>query len=243
MKTLKLLWLYDDLLDLYGDSGNIRVLTYHLWTAGMPFQLLQKSVGDDIDFSDVDFIYIGPGMLSNLLVAMADFSRHKQAFAEAIEKGTPILVTGCARAMLGGELTTLKNGTVSGLGLFDESSTEQPKIEIVDVLCKKPGSETLYYGFVNRTMQTVSRAASPLFEIVSGTGDTPDAKQEGLRVKNLIATWLMGPVLAKNPELLKQLLDLIVGGTFPEYDDALERKAKELTIAEVLENKSPAHEK
>lgn len=242
MKTLKLLWMYDDLLDLYGDSGNIRVLTYRLWEAGIPFELLQKSVGDDIDFSDVDLIYIGPGMLSNLLVAMADFPRHKQAFAQAIENGTPILVTGCARALLGGELVTLKDGTVSGLGLFDESSTEQPKIEIVDVLCTKPGQSALYYGFVNRTIQTVSHAASPLFEIVSGTGDTPAAKQEGLRVKNLFATWLMGPVLAKNPELLKELLDLIVGGSFPNFDDSIEKKAKELTVAEVLENKNPAHE-
>lgn len=234
MKSIKLLCMYDDLLDLYGDGGNLRVLEYRLKEAGHTVEILHKSAGDEVDFSAADFVYIGPGMLSNLLVVIKDIGRHKQAIQEAIEKGIPFLVTGSSRALLGGELTTISSGTYTGLGLFDEYSVEQPKIEIVDVLCRKPNNQTLYYGFINRTMHTFSKAEYPMFEVESGCGDTPQSKVEGLRYKNLFATWLMGPVLAKNPEMLREMLDIIVGQSFSLYNDTIEQRAKYLIVDELL---------
>ncbi|MBQ1826984.1 MAG: hypothetical protein II126_03335, partial [Erysipelotrichaceae bacterium] len=72
MKEIRICWLYGDLLDLYGDSGNIRVLEFYLKEKKIPYVIEEKRLFDDISFSSYDFIYCGPGRARNLAIAADD---------------------------------------------------------------------------------------------------------------------------------------------------------------------------
>ena len=65
-------YLYYDLLNLYGDSGNIKTLKYHLEEQGIVVDIKNISVGDKKDFKDIDLLYIGSGTNDNTIVALED---------------------------------------------------------------------------------------------------------------------------------------------------------------------------
>ena len=79
MSKVNILWMYDDLLDLYGDWGNLLAVTKGLDAMGIPWEIDHKSLGDQPDFSRYQMIYIGPGKARNLAEAAKDLACQKQA--------------------------------------------------------------------------------------------------------------------------------------------------------------------
>ena len=69
MSKVNILWMYDDLLDLYGDWGNLLALTKGLDAMGISWEIDHKSLGDQPDFSRYQMVYIGPGKARNLAEA------------------------------------------------------------------------------------------------------------------------------------------------------------------------------
>ena len=62
MKELKILYLYPDILELYGDFGNIQVLRYRLEKRGIKAIIIPYSIGDEMpDFSEYDIVFAGGG--------------------------------------------------------------------------------------------------------------------------------------------------------------------------------------
>ena len=60
MKELKILYLYPDILELYGDYGNIQVLRYRLEKRGFKATIDTYSIGDiPPDFRIYDFVFAG----------------------------------------------------------------------------------------------------------------------------------------------------------------------------------------
>ncbi|MBR2578303.1 MAG: hypothetical protein IKE38_05150 [Erysipelotrichaceae bacterium] len=98
---MKLLHLYHDLMNLYGEYGNVVVLKKHLEDQGFEAEMDKKSLGDKIDFENYDFIYCGSGTESNEMTALEDLLKRKDSFVKAVEKGTVVLFTGQAMELLG----------------------------------------------------------------------------------------------------------------------------------------------
>ena len=65
-------YLYNDLLNLYGDEGNIKALKYHLEEQDVKVEIKNMTIGDEKNFDDVDFLYIGCGTEHNILTALED---------------------------------------------------------------------------------------------------------------------------------------------------------------------------
>ena len=86
--------LYYDLLNLYGDSGNIKTLKYHLEEQGIDVEIRNISVGEKKDFKDIDLLYIGSGTNDNTLVALEDLKKDKKDLEKYIKDKKFILSTG-----------------------------------------------------------------------------------------------------------------------------------------------------
>lgn len=234
MRDLNILWLYDDLLDLYGDSGNLTILTQRLGELGFASKLTHMSLQDELDLNLYQLVYIGPGKAKNLAKAAEHFARYAPMVRAAVENGLPFLVTGNARLLFGRTFTGEDGTAHEGVGLFDYTGRETGNVFISDVIsCPVFAPETRGYGFVNRTAHIDGNSGDYLFTVLRGAGDSEaEGGGEGNLLHNYFGTWQLGPVLVKNPHLLEELLRRVAGDAYRPLDFSMEQKALERTLAE-----------
>ena len=91
---IKILHLYYDIMNLYGDFGNVSIFKKHLEDQGVEVLLDKKTIGEEIDFNEYDFIFIGAGTERNLDVVIEDLKKYKDEIKEFIDKEKVILLTG-----------------------------------------------------------------------------------------------------------------------------------------------------
>lgn len=234
MKNIRILHLYSNALDLYGDYKNLTVLCQRIAETGNTAEVTEVNLGEVIDPTGYDFVYIGHGKARNLAAVAPHFVRYGEAVRSAIEGGQVWLVTGNARELFGKSFTTPAGETMPGLGLFDYTGVETNKVFVSDVLAQPAYDPSArVYGFVNRTAYLEGENRYPLFTVLSGCGDgdTPDGK-EGTLYRNFFGTWCMGPILARNPSLMRELLHRLLGEDCRECDMTMEEKALALVVAE-----------
>lgn len=235
MREVKILHLYSQTLDLYGDYKNLEALTQRIAETGNRFSVTAVELGESISFDGYDMVYIGHGKARNLAACAKHFIGYGEAAKAAIENGQVWLVTGNAREMFGQSFTTVgENDPIPGIGLFDYTAVEHNAVFVSDLLAHPIYDEdAVIYGFANRTASLVGENRYPLFQVVNGfsDGDTPDGV-EGTLYKNFFATWSMGPVLARNPSMMKEILHRLLDDDYRECDYSLEEAALKLVAAE-----------
>ena len=232
---IRILFLYHDLMNLYGDNGNIRVLERYLRDQGCEVKTDRRSLNDVFNLRDYDFIYCGCGTERNRNEALKDLLKHQNELAESYEKGTVILFTGISWQMLGKHIVTADNQKLDGIGLFDFTVTEQSKKRYTgDVLGRTEMFEEIFVGFINRCSR-VEGLDEPFMKIEKVIGNIPD-KTDGIHRKNLFGISLNGPVLVKNPHFARYIVRLLVKD-YHEMDYYNERKSYETTIHELTEDR------
>ena len=127
---MKILHYYHDLMNLYGDYANVSAMRRILEKSGESVTVDRRSLGDNVDFSDYDFIYIGSGTERNQRVALADLHRHADALRQYIADGKPALLTGNSFEMLGRTITDAAGNKHKGLGVFDFTVTEHRRRDL-----------------------------------------------------------------------------------------------------------------
>ena len=197
---IKILYLYPDLMNLYGSSGNIRCLERHIESAGAEVEVVRASVGDEIDFSEVDFVYMGAGTEKSRLRALSDFLPHKEKLECYLKEGGIALFCGNSFEILGKKIKTLSGEDINCLNLFDYETFEEKRRVVVDTICDCRFVKGEVIGFMNKQSRT-SIVATPFFRVVKGAGNAPDRNDEGIVSGGLFATQLSGPVLVRNPHL------------------------------------------
>ena len=228
-RTIRILRLYPELLDLYGDGGNLLVLTQRLKAMGHEVVCDSLELSQKKKLGDYNLIAVGAGKTRNLAAAMKDFSDFGSALETAVEHGCMVLATGTGMLLLGQGLH-IGEETVSGARLFDYEGTETGQVAVSDCVLRMEGLTKPLYGFVNQTL-SISYATPPnLFEVVSGS--TGQQGREGMTRGNCFATAMLGPLLVKNPALCRALLQRLLGEDFSEYDDTLAHTAWEHTLEE-----------
>ncbi|MDD2592329.1 MAG: hypothetical protein PHN21_05955 [Erysipelotrichaceae bacterium] len=231
---INILWLYDDLLDLYGDSGNLMIIKYYLKQNGIEYKIDKLSISDKLDLSKYDMIYIGPGKIKNLIVASQHFNQYKQQFSEAIEQGKLILISGNAQLLLSRSITTSDNINHLGSGLLEFDAIDNDQVFISDVIAQtNTDPSILIYGFINRTSYILPYSFNrPLLTINKGLSDHLTSYEQGFLINNLFASWLLGPILVKNPQLLRKFLCILTKKDNLMIDDQLSQTAYKLTVDE-----------
>ncbi len=232
--SIKILHLYDDVMDLYGDVFNLTIIKTCLKDMEIDCEICNHRLGEQFpEMSEFDMVYMGHGKGKNLEAVAEEFTAERDAITHEIEMGKVFLFTGNSRLLLGREFEAYSQRMLSGIGVFEYTATETREVFTRDVVTRLVGEGELCYGYVNRTAHIKGENHHPLFEVVMGVGDDESGStHEGNRYKNLFATWLVGPILVKNPPLLRQVLKILAGEQYREPNLTLQQKALRLTLDE-----------
>ncbi len=196
MKQIKILHLYYDLLNLYGENANVRALTKALEKQKVKVLIDFKSIGDNIKINDYDFIYLGSGSEENLNIVKDDFKKYIKDIKDYIDNNKYLLATGNA------------------LDLFSDIlnfKTKQIDFRIVgEQVYSFNKIKELIIGFQNRNSVLYDVKENNLFNVKKGTGYEPNSLKEGIIKNNFYGTYLLGPILIRNPYLLDYLVKSIL---------------------------------
>ena len=116
---IKIAHLYYDLMNLYGDNGNLKALKYQLDYQGIKSKIEFLTIGDNIDFSKYDFIYMGPGTDYNQKLVLKDIMKYKNNIKEAIDNNTFFLITGNALDLFGKYILETNEKKTKVLSIFN----------------------------------------------------------------------------------------------------------------------------
>ncbi len=229
----KILHLYSDLMDLYGDFFNIKLIEAKGKSIGIDCEITTCQMGQEFSIADYDMVYIGHGKGKNLMYAARDFIKYKEDVLTAIENGTVFLITGNSRLMFGESFEGWDGSEIAGNGLFDYKAEETREVFTCDTVGKLIDEGSLSYGYINRTAHIIGENKHPLFQVIIGCGDDNyQSKFEGNHYKNYFGTWMVGPVLVRNPHLFKMVAKALFGDDYKEIDMTTEEKSLQLTLDE-----------
>lgn len=199
---MKILHLYPNLLNLYGEYGNVTCLVKHLNDQGIDTTVDKKDINDEYDFNDYDFIYCGSGLESNLMIALNDLRKHKDSLLKAINNNKLILFTGNAMELLGSSIDNQK-----ALDLVSIVTKTTDKRLTGDVIVYNDEFGEIV-GFINKSTIITNEDLFDYHFKDSNLKD--DSTKEGYRINNLIGTHIIGPVLVKNPKLMNYFVKLLM---------------------------------
>lgn len=242
MKELKILYLYPDILELYGDFGNIQVLRYRLEQRGFKAIIEPYSIGDTPpDFKNYDLVFAGGGADQEQGILAQDLIQYKDSIKEAIDKGVFFLLICGAYQLFGKYYKDVEGNRIAGLEIFDyytEAINDRKKRCIGNIVIEAElnHKKTKIIGFENHGGQTFDITA-PFGNVLFGNGNKFGDTQEGFFMDNVIATYLHGPLLSKNPELADYIIQYCLTRKYKEnillepLDDDFENKCREQLLS------------
>lgn len=201
MKTIKIAHLYYDLMNYYGEQGNVLALKTAIEYAGFKVNIKTLSVDDEIDFEKYDIFYMGMGTKRNQEIVRKDILKYKDKIENVIDKKM-FIMTGNSYELFGKKIDDKKC-----LGIFNFSSKTTDRIVGEQVLKCDIIKETII-GFQNR-FSSNNIKDDYLFEVIKGTGNDLESKVEGIHKNNFFGTYLLGPILIRNPYFKDALLKYI----------------------------------
>jgi CobQ-like glutamine amidotransferase family enzyme len=224
--SLRIARLFPEVLGTYGDGGNALVLERRMAWRGLAAELVDVPLGRPVP-ADCDLYLLGGGEDDAQTLAVAAL-RRSPGLSRAVDRGRPVLAV-CAGLQLLGRSFEVRGGVETGLGLLDLTTTRLPVRAVGEAVAQPDPALGLppLTGFENHGGGSeLGPAARPLATVVSGFGNG-NHREEGALQGSIVATYLHGPVLARNPALADLLLERATGGELPALQqpevDALRR--------------------
>jgi len=224
---IKILHLYPQLMNLYGDYGNLTVLCRHLNDLGLEVQVDRKEPDDLCCLTDYDLIYMGSGTENNQKIALENLKKQKDELKSCLENDRVILFTGNAMELLG-----TKIDDEEGLGLIGFTVKTTEKRYTGDVILHNDQIGDVV-GFINKSTLIEGGKEDALFAYEFRDVNLEDNEYEGYRRKNLFGTHVIGPVLVKNPPFMDHIVGLLVGKDFRKVLYEHEQKAYETNLSQL----------
>lgn len=213
---IKVLHLYYDLLNLYGEQGNILALKRAFKNQNVEIEVDYLSVQDKIDFKKYDLVYLGSGSTENLLIALEDIKRHKKELKKYIESKKVLLATGNSYLLFGQKINNL-----DALGIFDYYAASSEKMAHESLMELYQEKDVI--GFQNREF-IVNNKRNHLFKVKEGLCDNLKSEYEGYHEYNFYGTFVIGPLLIRNPHFTNILVKEIMEKNnliYHEYEDKI----------------------
>ncbi len=206
-RPLRIVYLYPDALNLYGDGGNVIALERRCAWRGIPARVDEVRMGDALDLTDADIVMMGGGSDRDQLAVAHELLAQKDKLAAYVEDGGALLAI-CGSYQLLGRSYYMGDQRVEGLGVVAAETVRGSDRLIGNVAVKTGLAPDPFVGFENHGGRTLlDREATPLgTSVVAGTGNNGNDGFEGLIYKGVIGTYLHGPALPKNPELADWLI-------------------------------------
>lgn len=197
--------LYPDLLNLYGDRGNIQCMKKRLEWRGIEASVMEFSLTDHIDFSQLDLVLLGGGSDREQMLVCQRLKTIREDFASYVEDGGSVLAV-CGGYQLLGHYYDTEDGRIEGLSLVDLYTRQGSPRLISNIVIQNENFPYPIVGFENHGGRTYINDNRPLGKVAFGHGNNGEDGQEGVLYKNVVGTYLHGPLLPKNPHVCDYLL-------------------------------------
>ena len=207
-RPLRIVHLYPDALNLYGDGGNIASLSKRCAWRGIPCRVDQVLMGQELDLSDADVVLLGGGADRDQLAVCHELQGQREKLAAYVADGGVLLAI-CGGYQLLGHYYMMGEERVEGLHVLDIETTAGTTRLIGNVAIESPVCERPIVGFENHAGRTLLGAGEkPLGRaMVHGTGNNGEDGGEGVLHDGVVGTYLHGPILPKNPGVTDWLLE------------------------------------
>ncbi len=225
MKTFKIAHLYYDLLNMYGENGNVKALVKKLEEQKVKVTVDFLSLDNSINFDNYDLFYFGSGTKENLNLATKHLMPYKKDILKAIANHKYFIITGTG-------LEVIANLNILNFQLQEtDFQIIGEQVYTTNLIKEK------IIGFQNRNTVITNCQETPLFKVITGTGYTPKEKLEGIKRNNFYATYLLGPLFIRNPYLLQYLIKHILGKDYKKTKKDISFKAYQEFLKNFVEEK------
>ena len=232
---LNICHLYPDILNLYGDRGNIITMKRRLEGRGIKVNIDECSIGQPLNADKYDIFFIGGGQDFEQEVLLRDLSSGKaQDIRTAVEEEKTFLAICGGYQMLGEYYKTWDGVQLDFIGAIGVHTIGAKERMIGNYMFRTTpeSGDMVGVGFENHSGKTyLSEQVAPLGMMLSGNGNNGEDKTEGARYKNVFGTYSHGSLLPKNPVLCDFILQTALNhrydGAEPlaPLDDTLELNA------------------
>lgn len=212
MTTIRICHLYGNLMNTYGDNGNLLMLQHRAKKLGCNVETTIISLDDTFNPEDFDIVFFGGGQDYEQRIVSRDIQTKKADLIRYIENNGVVVAICGGFQMLGHYYIGANGEKIEGIGALNHYTLSQDNnrytgdIEIFDEL-----TQMTYYGFENHNGRTfLGDGVSALGKVVKGFGNNNEDKIEGARYKNVLCSYFHGPLLVRNQHLADYIIRLAI---------------------------------
>ena len=215
-RTITILQLYPRDMNIYGDWGNTLTLKRRLEWHGYTAVLAEYNPGDT--FPDgVDIIVGGGGQDSGQNVIQTDLLSIGDHLKKLADADTPMLMICGLYQLLGKFFKTQDGQIIKGIGLLDIETHAGPE-RLTGNITTESDEFGEIIGYENHSGQTfLGHSVKPLGRVIKGAGNNGKDDTEGARYRNVIASYLHGSLLPKNPAIADFLIEKAVVKKYGDF--------------------------
>ncbi len=203
-----------ELLGTYGDQGNVATLSWRLTQRGIENQVIQASARNSIP-TDGDFYFLGGGE-DDAQVAAVELLRKENALEKALNNGAHLFAVCAGFQLLGNKFPASGGRTIEGLGILPIFTESAAKRSVGELLLDSTLGIGQLTGFENHAGQTkFEEKLQPLGIVKTGIGNHASESCDGAVTDQIIATYMHGPALVRNPKLADFFLTRKLGELAP----------------------------
>ena len=232
---LKIAHLYGDLMNTYGDNGNILMLKYVAEKMNARVQVDIVSLADGFDKDFYDLAFFGGGQDFEQAILAQDLPTKKKNLADYIENEGVFLAICGGFQLLGQYYIEAGGRKFDGLGILGHYTLNQENNRYIgDIKIYNEEFDETYYGFENHQGRTfLAENQKPLGKVVYGNGNNKEDGGEGMHYKNTFGSYFHGPILSRNANLAYRLVATALQKKYgsdiqlPAYEDILSKEKPE----------------
>ena len=232
---LKIAHLYGNLMNTYGDNGNILMLKYVAEKLGARVQIDIVSLEDKFDKDYYDLAFFGGGQDYEQTIVARDLPAKKDSLEEFINHDGVVLAICGGFQLLGQYYIEASGRRIEGLGIMGHYTLNQKNNRYIgDIKIHNDEFDETYYGFENHQGRTfLSEDEKPLGRIIYGNGNNKEDQSEGVHYKNVFGSYFHGPILSRNANLAYRLVTIALKNKYGQdtplanYEDILAQEVPE----------------
>lgn len=221
--------LYGDLMNTYGDNGNVLMLKYvgEKLGAHMTFNIV--SLEDDFKADNFDLAFFGGGQDYEQVIVSEDLPKKADGINEYIENDGVMLAICGGFQLLGQYYMDASGQKIPGISAMNHYTLNQKDNRFIgDIEIHNDEFGETYYGFENHQGRTfLSDKEKPLGKVVFGQGNNSEDGTEGAHYKNVFCSYFHGPILSRNANLAYRLIKTALEKKYgseieiPAFEDVL----------------------
>ena len=217
---IKIINLLPELLGTYGDQGNVATLSWRLSQRGIENQVIHASAYHSLP-TDGDFYLLGGGE-DDAQVAAVEFLKRESVLQRALDNGAQIFAVCAGFQLLGSSFPASGGRIIAGLGLLPIVTEPATPRSVGELLLDSTVGIGQLTGFENHAGQTkFVEKLQPLGITKRGIGNHASEACDGAVTDQILATYMHGPALVRNPKLADYFLSRKLGELAPIASDSV----------------------